>query len=172
MLVILKFSKKFVIRWVDHKLFWNVFLIFFFKADSAVRIRNFGKDIKDSIGYIHLIKQIAPEDAFVDKSALQTEGTSISFILVSYFYLDFILNGLGSRIRDMEAEWRLKFITDLISRIFRVHRETFNYNVSYKIRFVFEKVFSNTISHIKLRQNLNTIWIFKWLCQKVWINLA
>ena len=23
--------------------------------------------------------------------------------------------GLGSRIRDMEAEWRLKFITDLIS---------------------------------------------------------
>ena len=56
-----------------------------FNADSAVRIRNFGKDIKDSIGYIHLIKQIAPEDAFVDKSALQTEGTSISYIFFSIF---------------------------------------------------------------------------------------
>ena len=64
--------------------FLNVFLNFF-KADSAVRIRNFGKDIKDSIAYIHLIKQIAPEDAFVDKSALQTDGTSISFILFFLF---------------------------------------------------------------------------------------
>ena len=36
-----------------------------------LRIKNFTSDIKDSIAYIHLIKQIAPEDAFVDKSPLQ-----------------------------------------------------------------------------------------------------
>ena len=38
-----------------------------------MRINNFSKDIKDSIAYTHLIKQIAPEDSFVDKSALQKD---------------------------------------------------------------------------------------------------
>jgi len=59
-----KSPEEILLRWVNFQLE---------KADSAVRIRNFGKDIKDSVAYIHLIKQIAPEDAFVDKSALQTE---------------------------------------------------------------------------------------------------
>ena len=69
--------------------FLKCIFAFFFKADSSERIRNFGKDIKNSTAYIHLIKQIAPEDAFVDKSALQTEGTSISFILFFLFLPQF-----------------------------------------------------------------------------------
>ena len=35
-----------------------------------------------------------------------------------YIILEIKPFGLGSRIRDMEAEWRLKVITDLISWIF------------------------------------------------------
>ena len=79
------------IWWADQKTFFQNVFLNFFKADAAVRIRNFGKDIKDSIAYIHLIKQIAPEDAFVDKSALQNDGMSMPFcpdfiLILSKFY--------------------------------------------------------------------------------------
>ena len=35
------------------------------------RISNFSEDIKDSVAYIHLIHQIAPADAGVNKDALE-----------------------------------------------------------------------------------------------------
>ena len=35
------------------------------------RVSNFSEDIKDSVVYIHLIHQIAPGDAGVNKDALQ-----------------------------------------------------------------------------------------------------
>jgi len=59
-----KKPKEILIRWVNYQLE---------KAGESKRITNFHTDIKDSVAYTHLIKQIAPEDASVDKSALQKD---------------------------------------------------------------------------------------------------
>ncbi len=44
---------------------------FLFQAGCDRRINNFSGDIKDSVAYAHLLAQIAPKDAGVNKLALQ-----------------------------------------------------------------------------------------------------
>jgi len=60
---LLKLSiEQLLIRWVNYQLG---------KAGVDRRISNFSEDIKDSVAYIHLIHQIAPADAGVNKDALE-----------------------------------------------------------------------------------------------------
>merc|ERR1711971_50732 len=60
---LLKLSiEQLLIRWVNYQLG---------KAGVVRRISNFSEDIKDSVAYIHLIHQIAPADAGVNKDALE-----------------------------------------------------------------------------------------------------
>ena len=53
--------EELLMRWVNHQLE---------KAGSDRRMTNFNKDIKDSVIYTELIKQIAPEGSGVNKNAL------------------------------------------------------------------------------------------------------
>jgi plastin-3 len=55
--------EQILIRWVNYQL--N-------KAQCGRQISNFTGDIKDSVAYIHLLNQIAPADAGVGTTALQT----------------------------------------------------------------------------------------------------
>merc|ERR1719362_2383179 len=60
---LLKLSiEQLLIRWVNYQLA---------KAGVDRRISNFSEDIKDSVAYTHLIHQIAPADAGVNKDALE-----------------------------------------------------------------------------------------------------
>jgi len=60
---LLKLSiEQLLIRWVNYQLD---------KAGVDRRVSNFSEDIKDSVAYTHLIHQIAPETAGVNKLALQ-----------------------------------------------------------------------------------------------------
>lgn len=59
-----KKPKEILIRWVNYQLE---------KAGESKRIKDFHTDIKDSVAYTHLIKQISPENASVDKSALEKD---------------------------------------------------------------------------------------------------
>jgi len=55
-------TEQLLIRWVNYQLD---------KAGVDRRVSNFSEDIKDSVVYTHLIHQIAPENAGVNKLALQ-----------------------------------------------------------------------------------------------------
>ena len=46
---------------------------------------------------------------------MMQENDQITLNVMAYKKLEIKPCGLGSRIRDMEAEWRLKIITDFIS---------------------------------------------------------
>ena len=67
----------FVIDFLKHKIYSRArslltFLVLF-QAGIDRRINNFGKDIKDSEIYSHLIHQIAPKDRGVNKKQLQLQ---------------------------------------------------------------------------------------------------
>ena len=58
------------------------------------------------------------DQAFISglKAAIMMqENDQITLNVMAYKKLEIKPCGLGSRIRDMEAEWRLKIITDFIS---------------------------------------------------------
>ena len=55
---LLKMSpEQLLLRWVNHQLE---------KSGCEERIKNFSKDIKDSVAYTHLINQIAPKGTFIN----------------------------------------------------------------------------------------------------------
>lgn len=59
---LLKMSpEEILLRWVNYQLE---------KAGSDQRVKNFGKDISDSVAYTHLIHQISPKESGVHKNAL------------------------------------------------------------------------------------------------------